>query len=776
LAAAHEAHVIHHDVKPDNVWLEEPTGKAKLLDFGLAVISSGNNTRKVVGTPGYMSPEQLMGEPTGVASDLYSLGAILYRLTTGKLPMNGRTVSELVRMIDTPPPSVLSLNPSMTPALGQLIDRMVDRDVTRRPQSATEVLEILTELERPRPIPVDLVTPIPTPTVSPARASATNTWATVSQPDENTVVRLTPMPPSRWKITTAVLLGVFGVSLIAVVGLWAVWPNSRSQPPTSTKPPPRPPEPKPTTTKPGTTTGKPDPTPNAPPTHELLRPFVAAMQAKNPQFDGVVEPTIEDGKVIGVKFLTTNVTDLSPVRDLPDLRQLDARGPHSDVKTQYGRLVDLSPLKGLTLHSLNVAHNPILDLSPLRGVQLGYIDIEHTQVVDLSPLEGMPLVGLNLYRLENLTDVRPLRGMQLKMIFAGWTNVTDWSALANSPLEIGHFGPNPADVRVLTGCPLKSLVVWSPCVVPDELRNMPTLNSINGLPVTDFWRRHDVRRAAETVSAKRTVPTAGRIEALSFSSTGVIAHGHDFVTVHPSTAGRDEVRLPTSPGPAHAAWTTNNRLFYIATDGVVKKFSMADKSEEPFTSLSGTVALVSSPDGVRTAVLHPDGDHWVIQRRSSGQSVSEPPVILAERPLAFRVGNTGPTVVLTSRRQLKSYPKGQTAPMALTDLSEKACWAINSDGRIAAVVSDNRLRLWNLQTAVPMNDGWPVYSARCVATNGKTTLVGTDDGWVEWYETGQQEVSGTIRVGETVLAVGWVGQTGQFATAHPDAVRFWPGP
>ncbi|HVK10632.1 MAG TPA: serine/threonine-protein kinase, partial [Gemmataceae bacterium] len=93
LAAAHAAGLIHRDIKPANVWLEAPRGRVKILDFGLAratgqdVHLTGSGT--VMGTPAYMSPEQANGQPVDARTDLFSLGAMLYRLATGRLPFPG---------------------------------------------------------------------------------------------------------------------------------------------------------------------------------------------------------------------------------------------------------------------------------------------------------------------------------------------------------------------------------------------------------------------------------------------------------------------------------------------------------------------------------------------------------------------------------------------------------------------------------------------------------------------------------------------------------------
>ena len=96
LSAAHRHSLIHRDIKPANIWLEAPSGRVKILDFGMArseredveITRSG----AVMGTPAYMAPEQARGEPAGASSDLFSLGCVLYRLCTRRLPFEGESV------------------------------------------------------------------------------------------------------------------------------------------------------------------------------------------------------------------------------------------------------------------------------------------------------------------------------------------------------------------------------------------------------------------------------------------------------------------------------------------------------------------------------------------------------------------------------------------------------------------------------------------------------------------------------------------------------------
>src|SRR4051812_45789976 len=141
LAAAHGRGLVHRDVKPANVWLEAGRGRVKLLDFGLAragedagVLSSPG---AVIGTPGYMAPEQARGEKVDFRCDLFGLGCVLYRLGTGVPPFKGPdAVSTLLAVCSHAPPPPQTLNPELPPSLCDLIMRLLAKRPEDRPASA----------------------------------------------------------------------------------------------------------------------------------------------------------------------------------------------------------------------------------------------------------------------------------------------------------------------------------------------------------------------------------------------------------------------------------------------------------------------------------------------------------------------------------------------------------------------------------------------------------------------------------------------------------------
>src|SRR5262245_9125179 len=158
LALAHENGVTHRDIKPANIWLEKNTGRVKILDFGLVRPAEDDahltQTGIVAGTPQYMAPEQAAGQPADHLSDLFSLGCVLYRLLTGRLPFRGaNSMAVLHALAVEQPQPPHEINPLVPRTLSDLTMRLLAKDPKQRPQTAQLVADSLAEIQRSTPAP-----------------------------------------------------------------------------------------------------------------------------------------------------------------------------------------------------------------------------------------------------------------------------------------------------------------------------------------------------------------------------------------------------------------------------------------------------------------------------------------------------------------------------------------------------------------------------------------------------------------------------------------------
>jgi serine/threonine protein kinase len=156
LAAAHEAGLIHRDVKPANVWLAGSRRRVKILDFGLARAVEGPAAAgepvtlkgAVIGTPYYMSPEQAQGAAVDPRADLFGLGVVLYQMATGRLPFRGPSpVAVMTALTAARPTPPAELAPDLPPALNALILRLLAKDPADRPPTAQAVADALWQIE-----------------------------------------------------------------------------------------------------------------------------------------------------------------------------------------------------------------------------------------------------------------------------------------------------------------------------------------------------------------------------------------------------------------------------------------------------------------------------------------------------------------------------------------------------------------------------------------------------------------------------------------------------
>ena len=154
---AHKKGIIHRDIKPGNIMLIEETRTIKVADFGICRIDDPEGTEQagqtqmgdVLGTPNYMSPEQVMGQKVDSRSDLFSVGVVLYKLLTNALPFEGDSViSVAYKIAKSEAPSVQSLRPDIPLTLRRIIERSLKKQPEKRFQSGEEFAQALIGVAR----------------------------------------------------------------------------------------------------------------------------------------------------------------------------------------------------------------------------------------------------------------------------------------------------------------------------------------------------------------------------------------------------------------------------------------------------------------------------------------------------------------------------------------------------------------------------------------------------------------------------------------------------
>jgi eukaryotic-like serine/threonine-protein kinase len=302
LDAAHAAGIIHRDVKPGNaIW--NASGALVLTDFGIAkstLLPHGHTqTGMVIGTPDYISPEQAQGLPLTPASDIYSLGAVLYQLLSGKAPFGHDTPMRVViSHIQSPPPQLQSLRPDLPPAVEAVVQRSMAKDPAARFSSAGELSRALEHAWTTVPPPAAGVHDQPTRVWDGAASARSAARPSAPQPVPQPAPRIqpaqqiaAPVSPTRRRPRSALplvmaLLLLGGIAL-AARGAWQLVATAPSAVPVVSVPAPtaEPPTPQPTAEPP-----TPQPTAEPPTPQPTAEPPSPQPTAEPPSPQPTVEP------------------------------------------------------------------------------------------------------------------------------------------------------------------------------------------------------------------------------------------------------------------------------------------------------------------------------------------------------------------------------------------------------------------------------------------------------------------------------------------------------
>lgn len=525
LAVAHAHGLIHRDIKPANIWLDSAAGdRVVLLDFGLARPTTTDTqltqSDMIIGTPAYMAPEQARGDATDDRADLFSLGVVLYRLCTGRMPWTGKhAMGTLIAMATEEPVTVRELNGDVPRPLADLVMRLLAKKADARPATARQVIEGLRQVElalQPHEIPVTVRKPQPSGSET-QRQPLDCSAPPLSLPDG----RL-PARGFRWVLVVATALLV-GAGLVAGGIIYVqtdtgtlkietadddvqvlVEQNGKVVKAIDKKTGAE------VTLHAGeyrlrlgqerkdiklsqeriqilrgqivvaTISGASKPPdlaePAIPddwagqvawlPADKQVRAVLDRLREMNPQFsDQDARWVIRNGVVTELHLVAYYVTDLSPVRALKGLENLSCNRPSHWAKA----LVDLRPLRGLRLQSFACRGTRISDLSPLQGMPLSFLDVCGTRVGNLEALRGLPLRYLDISNTP-VESLEPLRRLPLEELHISGTGVADLSPLTDLRLKElhGDFQPD-RDTPIL--------------------RSIKTLAAVNDLPIEMLWSR-----------------------------------------------------------------------------------------------------------------------------------------------------------------------------------------------------------------------------------------------------------------------------------------------
>jgi serine/threonine protein kinase len=555
LAAAHKQGLVHRDVKPANILLENGVERVLLTDFGLARAADDaalTQSGVVAGTPQYMAPEQAAGEAVDHRADLFSLGSVLYAMCTGRPPFRATNVmAVLKRVCEESPRPVREVNPDVPEWLAAIIAKLHAKKPTDRFQSAAEIADLLgrhlAHLQQPTqaPIPAPVAAPL-----APLPASR-RSWT----PQERmalatiliaagtllTVFAWLPGEMSIW--ITLLCFAVPAISIFAAITMFLSLKTRRLRRMAAQTPSLKAPQ----IQRPAARRGRrltalaillpiaagigvvavvlwkqaatrPRPVDDAwveavaaMPNDRQAPAVRDKMRELNPGFSGRMNLTVtEDAAITYVVFSTENVADISPLRALRRLHSLECPGTSPVIR---GKLADLSPLRGLPLTRLVIHNTEVKDLSPLQDMPLTYLSCYATNVEDLAPLRGMPLTHLDAGS-THVSDLSPLGGMKLTFLHCDHTGVGDLRPLSGMPLEELHcHETRVADLSPLWALPLTTLRCKYVSGRDDAVvRSLANLHEFNERPLEVWMKEHQKPFVARAGTGDKILLEVDRLE------------------------------------------------------------------------------------------------------------------------------------------------------------------------------------------------------------------------------------------------------------------------
>ncbi len=229
------------------------------------------------------------------------------------------------------------------------------------------------------------------------------------------------------------------------------------------------------------------------PPEEQVKEVSLELKRRNPEWDEKLEHIVDGDHISSVSLDSSHVADITPLSVFTRLYGLTCAG-----RNHSGQITDLSPLANLkSLVSLSLTFNQITDLTPLRDLPIPYLDLTGNPITDLAPLAGKPIVSLSLAGCTNLVELSPIKGAPLSgLLNIAGSGIRDVTPLRDSKVENVGLMDYQFDPNIVCGWPLKAINFQQTIEkVPREkllrLKEIKTLETIDGQPVAEFWKEFD---------------------------------------------------------------------------------------------------------------------------------------------------------------------------------------------------------------------------------------------------------------------------------------------